>query len=73
MIVVSSPLKRDFMVELVDGYTIDNFEFKHVKTEGMKLYFECANPDTEKAVRHVKNLIKGSEMGRALYFTVTAE
>ena len=71
MIVIASPLKRDFMIDLVDGYKVDDFEFKYIKSEGMNLYFECSNPDIDKGIRHVKDLVKGSELGRTLYFTVT--
>lgn len=73
MILVSSPLKRDFIVELIDGYEIDGFTFKHEKSEGMKLFFSTNKPEElDKAIRHVKDRIKGSDLGRTLYFQVVA-
>ena len=40
MIVVQSPLKRDFIISLLDGNTIQSVSFKLVKQEGMNMYFE---------------------------------
>lgn len=72
MIVVQSPLKRDFIISLLDGNTIQSVSFKLVKQEGMNMYFEHSG-DGEKAAKVAKETIKKSEFGPALFFRVTHE
>lgn len=70
MIVVESGLKRDYIVELLDGKTIEAVSYKLVRQEGMKLYFEHSG-DSEQAAKIAKQIIKNSEFGPALFFRVT--
>ncbi|HOB34614.1 MAG: hypothetical protein GX090_00260 [Firmicutes bacterium] len=72
MIVVQSPLKRDFIISLLDGNTIQSVSFKLVKQEGMNMYFEHSG-DGETAAKVAKETIKKSEFGPALFFRVTHE
>lgn len=71
MIVVSCPLKKDYIVELIDGYSDEGIEFKHEKTEGIKMYFSINDEERiDRGVRLVKDRIKASELGKALFFNV---
>lgn len=70
MIFVQSPLKRDYIKELIDGQTIDGATFTFVKIEGMKIYFSVDGVDPEKGAAIAKSVVKKSDLGSALYFTV---
>lgn len=72
MILVQSPLMRDFIIALLDGKTIDSVSFQLTKAEGMKMYFQHSG-DGELAASIVKEAIKKSEFGPALFFRVTHE
>jgi hypothetical protein len=71
MVLVQSGLKRDYIISLLDGQTIDNITFKLVKHEGMKMFFEYDNEDDALAAKVAKKTIKESEFGVALFFSVT--
>lgn len=74
MIVVNCPLKQDEIVKIVEGIEIENRkEFKFVKKQGMKIYFESDYRDVEKACSIIKKGIKESQLGKALYFNVVSE
>ena len=70
MIYVSSGLKRDFIKDLLEGQKGD-ITFKHVDTKGIKMGFDINGADQDQAVALAKSVIKGSEVGSALYFSVT--
>lgn len=70
MILVQSGLKRDFIVSLLDGKTIDSVSFQLSGREGMNLSFEHSGP-AEQAAKVAKQAIKDSEFGPALFFRVT--
>lgn len=72
MVVVQSPLKRDFIISLLDGKTINSVSFRLVRQEGMKMYFEH-DGSPEAAEKAAKETIKNSEFGPALFFRVTHE
>lgn len=73
MIVVQSPLKRDFIKELLAKSNFNGNNYSFVSEKGMKLYFEIETDDLAGAVKHAKKLIKESEVGAALYFNVSHE
>jgi hypothetical protein len=69
MIEISSPLKRDFIKEIVEN--IENPKFVFKEETGTILRFETdANP--EEAVAIVKKAIKSTSIGSVLYFQVKA-
>lgn len=72
MVVVQSPLKRDFIISLLDGKTINSISFRLVKQEGMNMFFEH-DGSGEAAEKAAKETIKNSEFGPALFFRVTHE
>ncbi len=73
MIVVQSPLKRDFIKELLTSNTHEGFDFKFESEKGMKLYFSVDSEEKELASKVAKKVIKESEVGAALYFNVSYE
>lgn len=68
MIKISSALKQDEIVELLNAYDSDDLEFNFVKKEGIALYFETNASDLEEAASTAKALIKGEPWGSILYF-----
>ena len=72
MIIIQCPLKREYIIDLLDQRKEDNQTFIFKKQENMKLYFEVEG-DQEKAMKNIKRIIKQSKYGSALYFIVTYE
>lgn len=70
MILINAPLKRDFIISLLDGQTIDNITFNLDHQDGMKLFF-IHNGEGESASKIAKKVIQSSEFGKALFFNVT--
>lgn len=70
MIIVQSGLKRDFIISLLDGMTIDSVSFQLIRKEGMNMYFSHSG-EGKKAAEIAKATIKSSEFGPALFFRVT--
>ena len=72
MIIVFSPLQREFIKELFDAKSYEGVSFEWVKQEGMKLFFRIS-PDDESAVKIAKKVIKASKYGASLNFMVDYE
>lgn len=74
MIVVNCPLKQDEIIKMVEDIEIENKkEFRFVKKQGMKIYFESDYSDVQKACSTIKQEIKNSDLGKVLYFNVVEE
>lgn len=72
MIWVQSPLKREYIKELLNGKEIDGILFTFVKQDQMKLIFNHTR-DAKSAATIAKKTIKQSELGSALFFLVDYE
>lgn len=70
MIIISSPIKQDFIIELLDGKTFDGITFKYESKTGINLQFNVDTEDTEKAIAIAKREIKATEVGSVLYFQI---
>lgn len=71
-IYVNAAMKSDEIIKLLENHKEGAVEFKFVKKTGMKLEFEANNIEKQATVSLVKTLIKGTEFGKILYFTVEA-
>lgn len=71
MIVIHCPLKQDYIIELLVGSN-ETFRVSFVKKEGIRLYFNIDCPDVDQAIAYAKEKIKSTEIGKVLYFQVTA-
>ncbi len=69
MIIINMPLKREYVKELLDQKTFDGIEYRYIRQENMKMYFE-ASEESERAASVAKAVIKKSELGPALFFMV---
>lgn len=72
MVLIQSPLKRNYMKELLDGKTIEDITFTFVREEKITLYFETTG-DAAAAAAIAKKTIKNSALGSALFFSVNYE
>ena len=70
MITISCPIKQEFIIETLDGKTIEDIGFTYVGKTGINLRFEITNDDKEKAIRIAKSTIKATEIGSVLYFQI---
>lgn len=68
---ISSPIKQEFIIELLDQKTIENITFKFVSKSGINLMFECDTDDKDLAIKVSKKTIKETEIGQVLYFQIT--
>lgn len=74
MIIVNCALRQDDIKEIVENIDVENEKpFKFVKKEGLKLSFESSLSDNTKAASIVKQAIKDTPIGKALFFSVNAQ
>lgn len=73
MIVISSALKKQEIIDLLNGKTINNVLFKYLKTEGINMFFEVNSDDLEAVVGIVKKTIRETDFGVGLFFRVAYE
>jgi hypothetical protein len=74
MIIVNCALRQDDIVGIVENIEVENEKvFKFVKKQGLQLHFDCSLSDAQNAVTIAKKTIKGTELGKALFFSVTAQ
>ncbi len=67
---VNTPIANDMIIKLLTDYRENGVEFKFVKKTGIKLEFEANNIEASSASDLVKSLIRSTEIGKALYFSV---
>jgi hypothetical protein len=69
---VNAPMANDMIINLLTDYKENDVEFKFIQKTGIKLEFEVNNIDGPSACDLVKTLIKSTEIGKVLYFSVEA-
>lgn len=70
MITVSCPIKQEFIIELLDGKTLDGITYTYKEKNGINLIFTISSDDKEKAIKTAKGYIKATEIGSVLYFQI---
>ena len=70
MITISSAIKQDFIIELLDGKTYNDITFKFEGKKGIALQFSINTEDRAAAIAAAKAAIKATEVGKVLYFQV---
>lgn len=71
MIIINSPSFKKEIIELLETNT-EGATFKHLKTEGIKMYFESSDHTPESA-KLAKQIIKSSPQGSVMFFQVQYE
>ncbi|MGL4383503.1 MAG: hypothetical protein ACRCTA_07280 [Bacilli bacterium] len=70
MLTISSALKQNDLIAMFDNQTIDGVTFKYVDKSGINLRFTYEG-EHEDIISLVKQKIKESTFGAALFFRVT--
>lgn len=74
MIIVNCALRQDDIIAIVENLEVESEKpFKFVKKQGLQLHFDCSLSDQNNAATIVKKEIKATELGKALFFSVTAK
>lgn len=74
MIIVNCALRQDDIIAIVENLEVESEKpFKFVKKQGLQLHFDCSLSDQNNAAAIVKKQIKATELGKALFFSVTAK
>lgn len=71
-ITVRTPMKADQIRVLLDNYQSDDVSFRFLDKTGINLEFEAEGPDSDTVIARVKSIIKGTDFGKVLYFSVIA-
>lgn len=71
-ITVRTPMKADLIQELLDNYQSDGISLHFLSKTGINLEFEAEGADSDTVITKVKSLIKGTDFGKVLYFSVIA-
>jgi len=69
-IVVKAPLKTDDIQKLVDGYSEKGLTFTFLNRRGFEMEYEVSGESLSDPIDMVKSLIKSTDYGRGLYFSV---
>lgn len=70
MITVSCPIKQEFVIEVLDGKTIDGIKYTFEGKSGINLKFSISPENKEEAIAIAKKTIKATEVGSVLYFQI---
>lgn len=69
MMVVSCPIKQDFIIECLEK--CEDYKFKYEGKQGINMKFSVDCDDMEAAVKAAKAAIKATDVGSVLYFQVS--
>lgn len=70
MITVSCPIKQEFVIEVLDGKTIDGIKYTYEGKSGINLKFAISPENKDEAIAIAKKTIKATEVGSVLYFQI---
>ncbi|MDF2654882.1 MAG: hypothetical protein K0R19_1356 [Bacillota bacterium] len=71
-LIVNAPMASDMIINLLTEYQENDIEFRFIKKTGLKIEFEASNIEGPAACSLVNTLIKSTDTGKVLYFTVEA-
>jgi len=70
-ITVRTPMKAIQIQELLDGYQANGISLRFLSKSGICMEFEAEGSDADTVVSLVKSLIKDTDFGKVLNFSVT--
>jgi hypothetical protein len=68
---VSTALKAEDIKELLGSYKEDGVSYSFVKKAGLKMEFEVSGIEGQAAVDLTKKIIRSTDYGKVLFFSVT--
>lgn len=69
-LIVNAPMASDMIIKLLTEYQENDVEFQFVKKTGLRLEFEVSNIEGPAACSLANTLIKSTDTGKVLYFTI---
>lgn len=71
MILVNCSIAQKEIIKLISEYKIDaEYPFEYLKTEGIRIYFDSALLEDDKACAIISNIIRGHKYGSIIFFNV---
>ncbi len=70
---VNAPMRGEQITELLCNHSAPGVSFKYLGKTGMRYNFEVAGLEKEAAVALAKKLIRATDYGKVLYFSVDAD
>lgn len=71
--IVNCALRQDDIISIVENIEVENEKvFKFVKKQGLQIHFDCSLSNDKDPAGIAKKAIKETEVGKALFFSVTA-
>jgi hypothetical protein len=68
---VSTALKAEDIRNLLEGYKEGGVSYSFIKKTGLKMEFEVSGVEGQNAVDLTKKIIRSTEYGRVLFFSVS--
>jgi len=68
MIIFNAPIKREFIINLLEEANLDGITYQLVSQKGMELSFKTNAESEILAMKKAKELVKSTEIGSVLYF-----
>lgn len=69
-IIVRAPLKTENIQQLIDGNSAEGLTFRFIEKKGFDMEFEVTGESAADPIDVTKALIRSTDYGRALYFSV---
>lgn len=74
MIIVNCALRQDDIVSIVENIEVGGAKpYRFVKKQGLQIHFDCDLGSDQDPAGIAKKEIKATEIGKALFFNVTAQ
>jgi hypothetical protein len=70
---IDAPMKGEQIKELICGYTENGVSFEFQNKVGIRYIFEADGIEKDAAIDLCKKMIRGTDYGKVLYFSVTAD
>ena len=72
-LILNAPMKRNEIAALLDGYQTGEGKIRVSSRTGIQIRLEYdGSDDVDKAIALVKNIIRSTDFGKVLTFSVTA-
>ena len=69
-VIVKAPLKAEDIKQLLDGNEYEGYAFQFVQKSGMDMNFAVTGEGSKDVVDVVKAVIRATDYGSALYFSI---
>lgn len=72
-ICITCGMQQKHIIQLLDNCRMDDRTYLHYEnTDGMKIYFKCADTDQQEVKAKIKSIIKNDTIGKVLMYQIEA-